>query len=170
MAKTVGALMSMEASGKFGGAITFDRRGYARVYKIPANPQTAGQGDVRQRLAAVQAVAKLLSVTAVTAIKAVSVPSYRWNSFVVKNAIGSGSAQYTAALGVWTALSSGEKTSWNGAFATVAVPDNSYATMAAPTSGEAAFIVATGLFAAGLFQATAVPSASNYAAWATALL
>jgi len=170
MAKTVGALMSMEASGKFGSAITFDRRGYARVYKIPANPKTANQGDVRQRMAAVQAVAKLFGAAAITAIKLVSVPSYRWNSYVVKAAIGSANAQYTAAKGVWTALQANDKTAWNGAFSTVAVPDNAYATMAVPTSGEAAFIVATGLFANGLFVAAAVPAAGNSAAWAAALL
>lgn len=50
MAKVNGPLMSMSASGKIGDAIVFAAwKGiaYVRQFVIPANPQSAGQGDNR---------------------------------------------------------------------------------------------------------------------------
>jgi hypothetical protein len=50
MAKVTGPLMSMSASGKLGDAIVFSiwkGAAYVRQFVIPANPQSADQGDVR---------------------------------------------------------------------------------------------------------------------------
>jgi hypothetical protein len=50
MAKTKGALFSVEAAGKFGGSIVFAKwkgQPYARLLVTPANPQSADQGDAR---------------------------------------------------------------------------------------------------------------------------
>lgn len=50
MAKVTGPLMSMSASGKIGDAIVFSiwkGQAYVRQWLIPANPQSAGQGDTR---------------------------------------------------------------------------------------------------------------------------
>ncbi len=170
MAKTVGALMSMEASGKFASAIIFDKRGYARGYSTPANPQTTGQGDVRQMLAAVQAVLKLLITTAINSIKAAAPTGYRWNSHAVKLAIGTGGAAYLASRTAFAALAAGERTSWNTAFVDVVVPDIAYKAATDVTSGEAGFIVARALFLNSIITAPGSPDGTNFAAWATALV
>lgn len=170
MATVTGPLMSVSATGAFASSMTFDKRGYVRAYVIPANPQSTEQGNVRQKLAAVQAVLKMLIVTAITAIKAAAPTSYRWNSHAVKLAIGTAGAAYDAALATFTALQAGEQTSWNSAFATVVVPSIAYKDDPTVTSGGAAFVVATALFNAGIITAPAVPGAANFAAWATALV
>jgi len=170
MALTTGPLMSMVASGKFADSIVFDKRGRARVWVIPANPKSEGQGDVRQKLAACQAVLKLISASAITLIKAVAPVPYLWNSFSVKSSIGTGGGVWTAAATAWTALTSGNKTSWDTSFTTVIVPDISYKLMTDVTSGEAAFHVAYGLHAAGALPLIAAPIGTNSADWATALL
>lgn len=54
MAKTVGPLMSLDASGTVAGTITFSKwkgRNYVRQRVIPANPQTAAQTGVRSSFA-----------------------------------------------------------------------------------------------------------------------
>lgn len=170
MAKATGPLMSVSATGKFASSMTFDKRGYVRAYVIPANPQSTGQGDVRQKLAAVQAVLKLLIAGAITAIKAVAPTAYRWNSYAVQQAIGTSGANWTTAAAVWTGLTSQEKGYWDTAFSDVSVPSISYKQMTTPTSGEAALHVAHALFSCGAITAPGTPSASNYAAWATALV
>jgi len=170
MALTTGPLMSMVASGQFGSSIVFDKRGRARVYVIPANPQSEGQGDVRQKLAACQAVLKNLDASAITLIKAVAPTPYLWNSFSVQQCVGSGGSVWTAAAAAWTALAAGEKTSWDTAFAALIVPDIAYKAMTDVTDGEAGFHVAYGLFNAGAITAPGVPGAANFAAWETALL
>lgn len=53
MAKVTSPLMSMDASGSLGGAITFAKwkgRNYVRQLVIPSNPQTSGQQDARAAL------------------------------------------------------------------------------------------------------------------------
>jgi hypothetical protein len=170
MAKTTGALMSMVASGKFASSIVFDKRGRARAYVIPANPQSTGQGDVRQKLAACQAVLKQLIAGAITAVKAVAPVPSQWNSYAVQQCIGTGSGYWTAAANAWTALAGGDHTAWDAAFPTVVVPDISYKAMTDLTAGEAAFHVAYGLYQSGAITAPGTPGAANSAAWATALL
>ena len=54
MAKTVGPLMSLDASGTVAGTITFSKwkgRNYVRQRVIPANPQTTAQTGVRSSFA-----------------------------------------------------------------------------------------------------------------------
>lgn len=170
MATTTAPLMSITASGKFGSSIVFDKRGRARLYVIPANPQTSNQGDVRQKLATVQAVLKKLSTTARDAIKTAAPTAYMWNSHAVKLCIGPGSAYYDAAQTAWAALDGTAHTAWDTAFASVVVPDVQYKADADVTSGQAAFIVAYGLHSAGITYSQTTPGASNASAWATALL
>jgi len=162
--------MSMVASGKFASSIVFDKRGRARVYVIPANPQSEGQGDVRQKLAACQAVLKLISAAAILLVKAFATTPYLWNSWSVQQSIGSGGAVWTAGAVVWTAFTAPNKAAWDASFPTVIVPDIAYKLMADVTSGEAAFHVAYGLKAGGAFPLVAAPIGTNSADWATALL
>lgn len=54
MAKVSGPLMSMDASGKFGGTIVFSKwkgRNVVRQLVVPANPNSAGQEAARNRTA-----------------------------------------------------------------------------------------------------------------------
>lgn len=170
MAKTTGALMSMVASGKFASSIVYDKRGRARAYVIPANPQSTGQGDVRQKLATAQAVLKGIQASAITAIKAVAPVPSQWNSYSVQQVVGSGGANWTADDTTWDALAAGDRTAWDTAFAAVIVPDITYKLMADVTSGEAGWHVASALYRAGILTATGAPAAGNSAAWEAALM
>jgi len=170
MATVTGPLMSISATGQFAKSMTFDKRGYVRAYVIPANPQLPDQGNARQRLAAVQAVLKLLIAGAITLIKAVAPTSYRWNSYAVGQIIGTDALAYIAALATFTAMTTEQKGLWTTAFADVLVPDVDYKSDPDVTSGGAAFVVATGLFNCGAITSPGVPGTANYAAWATALI
>ena len=59
MAKVTGPLMSLEASGTIGNALTFSRwvgRPYVRRYTVPGNPQTLGQETHRNRFSAIGSI------------------------------------------------------------------------------------------------------------------
>jgi hypothetical protein len=170
MALTKGALFSLEASGQFGKSIVFDRRGRARQYTIPANPKSGGQGDARQILAAVQAALKIAGPTTIAAMKSVAPTGYLWNSNMVKQAVGTGAANYDDAHTAFGLLSGGQQTAWNNAFTAVNVPDIDYSTMPTPSAGEAAFIVCSALFASGAVTSPGTPSGTNEGTWHTALV
>lgn len=169
MAKVTAPLMSMSATGKF-GSIVFDPRNFARRLVTPTNPKSGSQGDVRQKLAAVQAALKLAGTTAKNAIKAVAPTGYRWNSFMVQQAIGTGGGTYDDSHTAFAALSGGDQTSWNSAFSSINVPDITYSTMSTPSDGEAAFILCRALFASGAITSPGTPVGGNSAAWHTALV
>lgn len=66
MAKVTGPLMSMDASGKLGDAIVFSKwkgQNYVRQFVIPANPQSALQGDTRQIVGGTGRAAGKVAVT-----------------------------------------------------------------------------------------------------------
>ena len=170
MAKTTAPLMSMVASGAFGKSMTFDKRGFVRKYTVPANPKSHDQGDARQKLAAVQAVLKGIQASAVTAIKAVAPTGYRWNSWALGQIIGADAAVINASLAEYGNLSSENKAAWVAAFPTITVPSISYKTMGTVTAGAAAYIVARGLFLAGVLTGTGAPSGTNSSSWHTALI
>lgn len=163
-------LMSMDATGTLNKTLVFSRGGGVRIWTKPANPQTGGQGDSRQRLACVQAVLKLAGATAITAMSAVATIGYRWNSYILQQAIGTQSAAFTAALVTWNALQAGDRTTWDGAFPDVLVPDITYSTMATPTAGASAWVVCSALFNSGAITSPGTPAAGNSAAWHAALI
>ena len=170
MASVNGALFSLNASGQFGKSLVFDKRGRVRQYKVPANPKSPGQGDARQRLAAMQAALSISGTTAKTAMKAIAPIGYLWNSNMVKQSIGTGHAAYDAASTAFGVLTGPQQGDWNTAFADVLVPLIEYAAIDPVTSGRAGFILCSALFAAGAIAAPGAPAAGNFAAWHAALV
>jgi hypothetical protein len=169
MAKVTGPLMSMSASGTVGDTITFDKRNFVRQRVIPANPQTAPQGNVRLALRAIQGALKRLGSNAIEQVKTLAPTSYRWNSFLLQAVIGPASANYDAGRVTFAALTSTEKGHWETEGGTSGLVDSTivYADAAPVTKGEALFLVCTALFALGIDVSNAVPGATNYAAWGT---
>jgi hypothetical protein len=113
MAKVNGPLMSMTASGKFGDSIVYDRRGIARKYVIPSNPQTDNQMLVRNKLGDIQRSLKLLGVVLRTELKAGFGP--RWNSDIVGELTKNDAAALTAYIAEYDAFDAGQKTAWDTA-------------------------------------------------------
>ena len=94
MAKVSGPLMSMDASGKFGGALVFSKwkgRNVVRQLVIPGNPNSAGQEAARNRTRVTGALQSWVNSTTMTAagqtltdkarIKAVTPGGFAWNGF-----------------------------------------------------------------------------------------
>src|ERR1043165_9281127 len=104
MAKVKGPLMSMEASGTVGDTITFDKRGFVRQRVIPTNPQSDSQGNTRQKLLAVQKALRFIGAAVIAAVKTIAPTSYRWNSYMLQQTLGSSNADIDASLTAFAAL------------------------------------------------------------------
>ena len=128
MAKVTGPLMSMEASGTVGDALTFSRwvgRPYVRRYSVPSNPQTLHQEIHRNRFSAVGSITTWASrntqffdtntkdVQAL--IKAKTPADQRWNGFLLRVMTSGNGAQYEAARAEWHNLTAGEEADWETA-------------------------------------------------------
>lgn len=113
MAKTIGPLMSMTASGKFGNAIVYDKRGRARKYVIPANPQTANQVTQRNKIRDLQSCLKQLGAVLRAELK--SGFGYTWNSLIIKELLMNDAAILDAKVAEWTAFQAQQKTDWGTA-------------------------------------------------------
>ena len=133
MAKTTGPLFSMDASGKFGGALVFGKwkgRNVVRQLVTPSNPQSTNQEASRNAMRTMAEIQRQMNLTAEVhagdtltdkALFTAAAPSGQaWNGYLVKSGIGAGQTHYDAATGLYAALSGGEKTAWvNGAGALV---------------------------------------------------
>jgi hypothetical protein len=183
MAKVTGPLMSMEASGKFGGAIVFSKwkgRAVVRQLVTPANPNSAGQEAARNRTRVTGALQSWVNVSVLKAptetltdkvrIKAVTPGGYAWNGFLTQTIIGSGGLTYTAAVAAYALLTAPQKEAWVAAAGALApVLTEVYQTVAGGaagtplTSGCVFFIYLYGLSLIGLNE---VPGAAppTYAA------
>lgn len=178
MAKVTGPLMSMTASGAFGGTLVYAQRMGASVVRqlvIPANPRSTDQTAARnaQRVAAaaqkqanaMTATGPSRTLTDKAEIAAITPSGQRWNSYFVQAILGIGRVNYTAAVAAWTALASGEKTAWETAAdaLTPAFPDVAQkvavtnADGTAITGGQAWFIYQYGLYILGI---ASVPGAT----------
>lgn len=128
MAKTTGPLMSMDASGAFGGTLVFTRwkgRKVVRQLVTPANPMTLDQVNSRNRIRVGGAIQHHVNVDATKSdsssltdeqrIAAITPAGYAWNGFLIDTLIGSGALSYDAAQAAWAALQAAEKTAWNNA-------------------------------------------------------
>ena len=170
MAKVSGPLMSMDASGKFGGAIVFSKwkgRNVVRQLVVPANPNSAGQELARNRTRVTGAIqgwvntsvlkAPTQTVTDKVRIKAVTPGGFAWNGFLTQTIIGSGGLTYTAAKAGYTALTAPQKEAWVDAASVLApVISEVYQTVEGGTAGtpitagEVFFIYQYGLSLLGL--------------------
>jgi len=73
MARTTGPLLSMDASGSVGNALTFAKwkgRNYVRRYAVPSNPQSTGQESIRSGMALYTAVYKNQTANVTSAFQA----------------------------------------------------------------------------------------------------
>lgn len=125
MAKVTGPLMSMDATGSYGGSLVFGKwkgRNTVRQLVKPANPQTAGQTTARNRTRVTGAMQNWVNLTTMKApgqtltdkdrIKAVTPGGQAWNGFLTASIIGAGGLSYDAAQTAFAALQAGEKAAW----------------------------------------------------------
>ncbi len=127
MAIVSGPLMSLDARGKFAGALVFSGwkgRPVVRQLVTPANPfaalqvavrnqvRVAGAGQHWANFATVKGNGRL--VTDLAAIQAITPSGQAWNGTLVKGMIGAGSISYTAATTAYNLLTAPEKTAWDG--------------------------------------------------------
>jgi hypothetical protein len=177
MAKVTGPLMSMDASGGFGGTIVFGKwkgRNTVRQLVRPSNPQSSTQesnrnqvrtGGVAQHWANMSVqLGDSRTATDKAALMLAAPSGQAWNGFLVKSMIGAGGLNYTAAATAYAALSSGEKTAWvaaadglTPAFPGVYQTTTGGTSTTALTSGAAFFHYQWGLYVAGI---TTVPGAT----------
>ncbi len=178
MAKVSGPLFSMEASGTYGGAVTFGKwkgRQYARQTVIPANPNSADQETVRNRLRVTGALQKWVNATSLkesgqtetdkARLIAATPGGYAWNGWLVDNCVGKGGLTYDAARTAYAALTAPQKTAWQDAaialspaLAAVYQTQEGGTAGTPMTAGETFFIYRYGLSQAGLADApTATP-------------
>jgi hypothetical protein len=150
MAKVSGPLMSMEASGKYGGALVFGKwkgRAIVRKLVIPANPHAQGQEDARNRLRVTGLIQSFVNNTELKApaqtaldkdrIKAQTPAGFAWNGYLVDQIIGKGKLVYLAAIAAWEALTAEQKTAWTtAAAALVPAIGEVYQTNAGGTAGD----------------------------------
>jgi len=176
MAKLTGPLFSLDASGKYGGAIVFSKwkgRNYARQLVTPANPQSADQETARNAVRVAGQAQKWvnantqingdLTLTDLAEIKAVTPAGYAWNGELTKAIIGSGAVNIVASDAIWAAFTT-EKAAWDTAADGLTAPmlavaqfDAGGAVGTAKTSGNVFFNYVYGLYVMGL---VAVPGAT----------
>lgn len=113
MAKVTNPLLSMVASGQIGKSIVFDKRGRARIYVIPANPQSVDQMAVRNQLGDLQRGLKLIGAVLRAELRAQF--GAQWNSMIIGELMATSNAAYLAYKAEFAAFSAGEKTAWGNA-------------------------------------------------------
>lgn len=170
MAKVNGPLMSMEASGTYGGTLTFGRRKGVNVVRqrvTPADPKTAGQEAARNRLRTggvlqVWANATTLELSGYTGtdaerLAAAAPSNSTWNAYLVQIITGRGGLTYTAARSAYAALTAQQKTAWTDAAGALTPALGGAAQTEAGggqitplTAGEVFFIYQYGLASVGL--------------------
>lgn len=179
MAKVTAPLMSMDASGKFGGALVFGKwKGRPTVRKLvtPSNPQSANQTTIRNAMRCLGAGQHFANLTALlrageaitdkAELQSLAPSGQAWNGFLVKSAIGAGEIAYLAATAAFAALTAPQRTAWDDAAAALvpAIPAVAQSVTGggagAPLSAGAVFFhYAYGLYVAGVMVAApgAVP-------------
>jgi hypothetical protein len=122
--------MSMDASGKFGGTLVFGKwkgRPTVRQLVTPSNPQSTDQQAARNSVRVLGAGQHFAAMTAEkrsgetmtdkAELMTLAPSGQAWNGFLVKSGIGAGGLNYAAAESAYSALTSGEKTAYDGAAA-----------------------------------------------------
>lgn len=183
MAKVTGPLMSMDASGGFGGTLVFGKwkgRPVVRQLVTPANPKSANQAVARNRIRATGSAQKEVNVslqiktgqtlTDEALLRAAAPAGYAWNGFLTDSMIGAGGLSYTAGQAAYALLTAPEKTAWDSAanarvpafFAAAQVGANGVAATAL-TSGNVYFLQQYGMYVAGIFTAAPTGTPPTYA-------
>ena len=170
-AKVTGPLMSMTASGAFGGALVFGKwKGRPTVHQLvfPANPRSTTQAFERNIMRVTGADQHWANVSIMKApgepltdkqrLINIAPSGFAWNGNFVRAMTGIGNITYNAARAAYAALTGAQKIAWDAAAAALlpALPPVAqklpFTNEAAPavTAGEAWFIYQYGLFALGL--------------------
>lgn len=178
MAKTTGPLMSLDASGSFGGTLVFSKwkgRGYVRQLVTPANPHAAGQETARNSIRTAGSAQKWANgntqVHASNTLNdkleliAVTPAGQAWNGFLVDSMIGAGNINMSTSDTQWAALTAPQKSAWDTAasgltFPLLGVPQTIAGGGAgtAKSNGQVFYNYIYGLFVAGIVPApTATP-------------
>lgn len=170
MAKVTGPLMSMSASGKFGGAMVFavnKGRNIVRQLVTPANPKTVGQLAVRNKLSVAAAIQKvinrtltisaLLTVRDEVALRNYAPSGETWNAGVTREVVGTGGAKYSAATTAYAIVTA---SAWQTAalalskpYADLVLRDTDNVGTITVTAGEQFFRHQYALFTAGILNA-----------------
>jgi hypothetical protein len=171
MAKVSGPLMSMDASGKFGGALVFANRLGTKVVRqlvAPANPQSADQetarnyvracGDIQRQTNTTAEVLNGETLTDKERLAAQAPTGQTWNGYLVGLVVGVNAINAVAADAIWSGLIAGEKTAWDDAAAARDVPFHDVAQKSAGgtpatslTAGQVYLRTMYGLYMAGLY-------------------
>lgn len=179
MAKVSGPLMSMDASGGFGGTLVFGKwkgRPTVRQLVIPANPQSAGQTVARNRVRTTGQAQKQVglstqiktgqTLTEKALLMAAAPSGYAWNGFLTDSMIGAGGLTYTAGQAAYAALTASEKTAWDTAaaarvpaFFAAAQSVAGGAAGVALTAGNVYYLQQYAMYVAGIYTTapTAIP-------------
>lgn len=183
MAKVTAPLMSMDASGKFGGALVFGKwKGRPTVRKLvtPSNPQSVDQVATRNALAVLANGQKFANATALirsgetltdkAELVTLAPSGQAWNGFLVKSGIGANLVTYEAATAAYAALQAGDRTAWNTAAGalTPAIPATAQRAAGGGfgtslTAGETYFHYIYALYAAGVVAAVPGATPPTYA-------
>lgn len=170
MAKVTGPLMSMDASGAFGGALVFGKwKGRNTVHQLvtPSNPNSANQEAARNDMRVAAAVQRHINLssqvksgktgTDKARISGITPAGYAWNGHITKTLIGAGGLTMNAVDSAWTTLNSGEKSAWDTAadglspaYGSVYQTQTGGGAGTAKTAGYAFFAHQYALYAAGL--------------------
>jgi len=170
MAKVTGPLMSMDASGSFGGAMVHGNRlgtHVVRALVTPANPMSANQeiarnivrvcgaGQKYANACVLKGAGRLLTDKAL--LTAAAPAGQTWNSYLVKLMTGVGQVNYSAATAAYAALTAPNRADWvtsagilTPAILAVAQKAAGGAAAAALSAGEVWFHYQYGLYAGGI--------------------
>lgn len=183
MAKVTGPLMSMDASGKFGGTLVYGKwkgRPTVRQLVIPSNPQSTDQVAARNMVSTMGAGQRFANLTALirsgetltdkAELVTLAPSGQAWNGFLVKSGIGAGGLTYEAATTAYAALTAGERTAWDTAAGLLVPEIPAVAQLAAGgtpgtplAAGAVYFHYAYALYIAGAMDAAPTGTPPTYA-------
>jgi len=185
MARVRYPLASVEASGKFENWV-FDKRGRARKFVPPTNPQTIQQGNNRQLTGSAQNSVSVVGITTVAEIKKFmstqtiatkngdALQTSQWNAYLVKRMLGDAYTEIANVRTAYAALSAAEQAAWdteaaNAAFVSLSPTSLAYATDAPMTTGEQLFAIARTIYYMKIYGVNGLPGGTNATAWATSI-
>lgn len=164
MAKVIGSLFNLRISGAI-GELVFDKRGFVRPKGVYRDRKTTTQGNFRQALTVAQRCVKICGPATRQQVKAITPAQARWNCYLMKELLGPQRARYHRSIEDFTAPA-GDQAAWEAAALKLGLRAVTvdYAAEAGISPGTQLFILASTLFALGLYADVGQPAA-NAAAW-----
>ena len=164
MVKLIGTFFNRRMSGKMGDMV-FDRRGFVRLKGERSTQYSASQGDYRQTMSAAQKCVKLCGPTTRQLVKDVADNPAYWTAYLVKNLIGPRRTLYLDSLARFSDPEV-DQPGWEAAAVEAGLrPVNlDYANEGEVTPGVQLFMLASTLYALGLYDTIGSPN-GNAIAW-----